>query len=170
MIDQGMTTLPAKGSTVSTLIQTWDLERRHILFATPFLSHCSHHVPPHFSRHQPFISRMPACNCCWCHLGLSPSISDVFLYLSCFSFPFSFFFFFLFVLLPFLGPLLWHTEVPRLGVQSELQPPAYTRATAMQDPSCIYNLHHSSRQRQILKPLSKTRDRTRNLMVPSRIH
>ena len=40
------------------------------------------------------------------------------------------FFFFL-----FLGPLLQHMEVPRLGVESEVQLLAYTTATAMQDPS-----------------------------------
>ena len=33
---------------------------------------------------------------------------------------FSLFFFFFFVFLPFLGPLPWHMEVLRLGVQSEL--------------------------------------------------
>ena len=33
-----------------------------------------------------------------------------------------------------LGPHLWHMEVPRLGVTSELQLPAYTTATAMPDP------------------------------------
>ena len=33
-----------------------------------------------------------------------------------------------------LGPHLRHMEVPRLGVQSELQPPAHTTATAMTDP------------------------------------
>ena len=38
-----------------------------------------------------------------------------------------------------------------------------------QDPSHVCNLHHSSRQRRILNPLSKARDWTRNLMVPSRI-
>ena len=32
----------------------------------------------------------------------------------------------IFVFLPFLGPLLRHMEVPRLGVESELQLPAYT--------------------------------------------
>ena len=32
-------------------------------------------------------------------------------------------------------------EGPRLGVESELQLLAYTTATAMQDPSCVYNLH-----------------------------
>ena len=31
----------------------------------------------------------------------------------------------------------------------------------------VCDLHHSSRQRQILNPLSKARDQTRNLMVPS---
>ena len=40
----------------------------------------------------------------------------------------------------------------------------------MWDPSHICNLYHSSWQRQILSPLSETRDRTCNLMVPSRIH
>ena len=58
-----------------------------------------------------------------------------------------------------------HMEVPRLGVQLELQPPAYTTATAMQNLSCVCDLHHSSLQRQILYPLSEARDRTRNLMV-----
>ena len=33
---------------------------------------------------------------------------------------FFFSFFFFFVFLPFLGPLLWHIEVPGLGVESEL--------------------------------------------------
>ena len=72
-----------------------------------------------------------------------------------------------FVFLPFLGPLLLHMEVPRLGVEVELQPPAYTRATATRDPRRVCNLHHSSWQRQILNPLSKARDRTCNLIVPS---
>ena len=43
--------------------------------------------------------------------------------------------FYFFVFLPFLGPLPRHTEVPRLGVKSELQPLAYTTATAMRDLS-----------------------------------
>ena len=64
---------------------------------------------------------------------------------------------------------LWHMEVPRLGVQSELQLPAYTRATATPDPSHVCDLYHSSWQCRILNPLSKGRDRTCNLMVPSRI-
>ena len=48
-------------------------------------------------------------------------------------------------------------EVPRLEVELELQLPAYATATAMPDPSCVYKLHHSSRQCQILNPLSKAR-------------
>ena len=60
-------------------------------------------------------------------------------------------------------------EVPRLGVESELQLQAYARAPAMQDLSYICDLQHSSRQRQILNPLSKARDRTCNLIVPSQI-
>ena len=74
---------------------------------------------------------------------------------------------FYFVFLPFLGPLLRHMEVPRLGVKLELQPPTYITATATWDPSQVCDLHHRSRQRRILNPLSKARDRTHNFMVPS---
>ena len=51
-------------------------------------------------------------------------------------------------------------EVPRLGVESELQLLAYVTATATWDPSQVCNLHHSSQQRQILDLLSEARDRT----------
>ena len=61
-------------------------------------------------------------------------------------------------------------EVPRLGVELELWPLAYTTATAMWDPSRVCDLHHSSWQRRILNPLREVRDQTRKLMVPSRIH
>ena len=44
---------------------------------------------------------------------------------------------------------------------------AYSRATATPDLSRVCELHHSSRQRQILNPLSEDRDRTHNLMVPN---
>ena len=40
-------------------------------------------------------------------------------------------FFFLF----FLGPKVLHLEIPRLGVESKLQLPAYTTDTAMRDLS-----------------------------------
>ena len=46
-----------------------------------------------------------------------------------------------FFLLFFLGPHPRHMEVPRLGVQSELQLPAYTTATATQDPSQVFDLY-----------------------------
>ena len=46
----------------------------------------------------------------------------------------------------FLGPYSQLKEVPRLGVQLELQLPAYTTAIAMQDPSRTCDLHHSSWQ------------------------
>ena len=60
-------------------------------------------------------------------------------------------------------------EVPRLGVQSQLQLPAYTTATATKNPSHICDLHRISQQHWILNPLSNARDWTRNLMVLSRI-
>ena len=60
-------------------------------------------------------------------------------------------------------------EVPRLGVESELQLPTYARATATWDPSRLCDLYHSSQQHRIPDPLSKARDRTHNLMVTSRI-
>ena len=60
-------------------------------------------------------------------------------------------------------------EILRLGVKLELELLPYTTATAMQDPSRAFDLHHSSRQRRILNPLNEARDRTHNLMVPSRI-
>ena len=62
-----------------------------------------------------------------------------------------------------------HMEVPRLGVKSELQPLAYTAATATPDLSHICDLLHSSQQCQILNPLNEARDRTHDLTVPSRI-
>ena len=61
-------------------------------------------------------------------------------------------------------------EGPRPGVEGELQLPACTTATATPDLNLVYDLHHSSRQRQILKPLSEARDRTCNLMVPTQIY
>ena len=65
---------------------------------------------------------------------------------------FDFFFFF------FSGPHPQNIEIPRLGVELELQLLAYTAATATPDPSHICNLHHSSLHRWILNPLSGARD------------
>ena len=80
-----------------------------------------------------------------------------------FFFFFCFFFFFFFF---FLGLHSQHIEVPRLGVESELQLPACATATAVQDLSSICDLLHSSWQHQILNPLSEARDRSCILVNP----
>ena len=60
-----------------------------------------------------------------------------------------------------LGPYQCHMEVPRLGVKSELQLPAYdVTATATLHPSLICDLYHSSPPHWILNPLSEARDPT----------
>ena len=59
-------------------------------------------------------------------------------------------------------------EVPRLRVELELHLPAY--ATAMPDPSIVWDLCHSSQQHQILNPLSQARDQTWIFMDTSQIH
>ena len=51
-------------------------------------------------------------------------------------------------------------------VESELQLPAYATATAVQDPSCVCNLHHSSQQSWTRGPLIEARDLTCILMDP----
>ena len=81
------------------------------------------------------------------------------------SLPFFFFFFFCLFRLH-----SWHMEVPRLGVESELQLPAYATATATKDLSHVHDLYHSSWQCWIPDPLSKARDRTYKLMDISQIH
>ena len=66
-----------------------------------------------------------------------------------------------------LWPHLWHMEVPRQGVELELQLLAYAMAMETPDPShiCnICNLCHSLRQRQILHLLSEDRDGTQILL------
>ena len=54
---------------------------------------------------------------------------------------FDFFFF-----LVFLGLHPWHIEVPRLGIELELQLPDYTTVTAKPYLSIICDLPHSSWQ------------------------
>ena len=46
----------------------------------------------------------------------------------------------------FLGLHPGHMKVPRLGVELELQLPAYTIAAATQDLSCVCDVNHSSQQ------------------------
>ena len=42
---------------------------------------------------------------------------------------------------PFLGLHLWHMEIPRLGIKSELQLPTYATATVTQDLSSVLIRH-----------------------------
>ena len=92
------------------------------------------------------------CLCSWYVSDISPG--SVFFLLFCFV---------------FLGPHLHHMDVPRLGVESKLQLPAYAMATATPDLSCICNLHHSSQQHRILDPLSRNRNQACVLMDTSRV-
>ena len=74
---------------------------------------------------------------------------------------------FIYLFISFLGPHLQHMEVPRLGVELELQPLAYTTTIAKWNPSLIWDLHHSSPQHRILNPLREDRDQTYTLMDTS---
>ena len=60
-----------------------------------------------------------------------------------------------------------HMEIPRLGAESELQPPVYATETGMWDPSHVCDLYPSSWQGLILNPRSEARDGTHILMDPS---
>ena len=60
-----------------------------------------------------------------------------------------------------------HMQVPRLGVESELQLPAYTTAIARLSPSHVCDLHRSSGQLWILNPPSEARDQLCILMTTS---
>ena len=73
----------------------------------------------------------------------------------------------LLLLFYFLRLQVWHIEVPRLGVESELQPPAYNTATATPGLSYVWDLHHSSWHWQIINTLNETRDQTFILMDTS---
>ena len=85
------------------------------------------------------------------------------------SAPFRTIFFFLFFFC-FLRLHPWHMDVPRLGVESELQLPSIATATATLDLSHIFNQQHSSWRHWILNPPSESRDGTRILTVTSQIH
>ena len=64
----------------------------------------------------------------------------------------------------FLRPHMWHMEVPRLEVKSELQLPAYTTANSNAG-SELHLQPTSSQQRWIPNPLIEVRDQTCNFMV-----
>ena len=57
-------------------------------------------------------------------------------------------------------------EIPRLGVESELQLLAYSVATATPDLSHVCDLHNLW-QHRILNPLREARDQTLNFMDTS---
>ena len=78
--------------------------------------------------------------------------------------------FFIFLFFVFLGPHLWYMELPRLGVESELQLPAYTTAIALQELSRICHLPCSLLQHWILNRMSKARDQICVLMDTSQAH
>ena len=61
-------------------------------------------------------------------------------------------------------------EVPGLGLELELQLPAYTTATATWDLNHVCDLYHSSYQYQIHNPLREVRDQTHILMGNSWVH
>ena len=69
----------------------------------------------------------------------------------------------------FLGLYLRQMKVPRLRVESELQPSAYATAIATQHLSHVCDIHHSSWQCQISDSLGAARDRTIILMDASQI-
>ena len=89
----------------------------------------------------------------------------VFSFFSFFFFFFHSFFFFSF----FRAATALYIEIPRLGVTSEVQLPAYTTSTSTPDLSCTWDLRCSSWQCRILNPLSEARDRTHILMDTSRV-
>lgn len=74
---------------------------------------------------------------------------------------------FVFVLLLFRAALNAYGS-SQIGVKLELQLPAYTTGTAMQNPSHVRNLHSSATH--ILNPLSEARDQTCILMDTSQSH
>ena len=69
-----------------------------------------------------------------------------------------------------LGPHLQHMEVPRLGVKSELQLPAYTTAIAMQDLSAseTYTAAHSNTGP--FNPLHDAKDPIHIFMDTDQVH
>ena len=77
------------------------------------------------------------------------------------------FIFIIIIIICFLWLHLRHMEIPRLGVELELQQPAYTIAIAMWDPSHICDLHQSSWQCERLNPMSEARDWTHILIDTS---
>ena len=78
-----------------------------------------------------------------------------------------FFFFFFFLSFVLLELHLWHMEVPRLGVNQSCccQPTPEPQQCQIWAMSATYTTAHGNSRS--FKPLSETRDRICNLMVPS---
>ena len=60
------------------------------------------------------------------------------------------------------APVAHESSLARVELELQLQ--AYITAIVTLDLSCICNLCHDLQQRQILNPLSESRDRTHSLM------
>ena len=73
------------------------------------------------------------------------------------------------IIICFLGLHPRQLEVSRLGVELELQLPAYATAATIPDLSCLWDLHHSSQQRWILNQLIEARDQNHILMDTNQI-
>ena len=69
----------------------------------------------------------------------------------------------------FLGPSLWHMNVSRLGIESELQLRPTPQPQQHGIPAAISDLRHSSWHCRILNPLSEARDPTQILMDTSQV-
>ena len=76
---------------------------------------------------------------------------------------------YLFLYFCFLRAYRHLIEIPRLGIELELQLSASTTATAMRNPGCLWDLHHNSWPHGILNPQNKTGDWTHILMDISQI-
>ena len=79
----------------------------------------------------------------------------------------SFFDPFVVIILFLLKPAIMAYGISQARGRTELQLPTYARATAMRDPSCICNLHHSLWQCKMLNPLNEARNRTHIFMDTS---
>ena len=144
-------------------IVDWESSNRIFWFCRPYRL-CHHHPSALFSESSPRETGKQTNRWSWvpiqfylCSLKLEFHIKFTChrILLLCFSF--------------LIGPYLWHKEVSTLGVESELQLPAYATATATGDPSCFCYLCCSSRQCQILNPLSEVGDGTCVLMDTSQV-
>ena len=108
---------------------------------------------------QAWYSLLSGCRCCvW--LVLAPHLM-LFIYL----------FIYLFICLFSLFravPVAYRGSLARGLIGTVAAGLYHSHSNARSEP-CLRPIHHSSRQRQILNPLSKARDQTHNLIVPSQI-